>query len=61
MFSLSQPKRQRSNDQTILVNGGNWKPGVVLAGNVSDEEADNKFPAGVKRVLPYLRMVAQPQ
>jgi thioredoxin-dependent peroxiredoxin len=41
----------------------NWKPGeeVVLAGTVSDEEADKKFPEGVKRVLPYLRMVAQPQ
>ena len=40
----------------------NWKPGdeVVVAGSVSDEEAEQKFPAGVKRVLPYLRMVAQP-
>jgi len=39
----------------------NWKPGedVVLAGSVSDEEAEKKFPS-VKRVLPYLRMVAQP-
>ena len=41
----------------------NWKPGdeVVLAGTVSDEDAAKKFPAGVKRVLPYIRMVAQPQ
>jgi thioredoxin-dependent peroxiredoxin len=41
----------------------NWKPGddVVVAGTVSDEEAEKKFPAGVNRVLPYLRLVAQPQ
>jgi alkyl hydroperoxide reductase subunit AhpC len=41
----------------------NWRPGdeVVVAGSVSDEEAQQKFPAGVKRVLPYLRMVAQPR
>jgi len=40
----------------------NWQPGddVVVAGSLSDEEAQKKFPAGVKRVLPYLRMVAQP-
>lgn len=40
----------------------NWQPGddVVLAGSVSDQEADQKFPNGVKRVLPYLRLVAQP-
>jgi len=41
----------------------NWRPGedVVLAGTVSDEDAAKKFPAGVKRVLPYLRLVAQPR
>jgi alkyl hydroperoxide reductase subunit AhpC len=41
----------------------NWKPGedVVLAGSVSDEEAKVRFPAGFKPVLPYLRMMAQPQ
>ncbi len=41
----------------------NWLPGddVVVAGTVSDEEATQKFPGGVKRVLPYLRLVAQPR
>ena len=41
----------------------NWKPGedVVLAGTVSDDDAKQKFPAGFKRVLPYIRLVAQPQ
>jgi thioredoxin-dependent peroxiredoxin len=41
----------------------NWKPGeeVVVAGTVSDEDAEKRFPGGVRRVLPYLRMAAQPQ
>ena len=41
----------------------NWRPGdeVVLSGAVSDEEANQKYPAGLKRVLPYLRLIAQPQ
>lgn len=41
----------------------NWKPGedVILAGTVSDADARQKFPAGFKSVLPYLRLVAQPQ
>ena len=41
----------------------NWQPGddVVVAGSVSDEEATQRFPGGVKRVLPYLRLVAQPE
>jgi alkyl hydroperoxide reductase subunit AhpC len=41
----------------------NWQPGedVVLAGTVSDEDAKQKFPGGFKRILPYLRMVAQPR
>ena len=41
----------------------NWKPGedVVVAGSVSDEDAEKKFAGGVRKVLPYLRMVAQPQ
>jgi len=40
----------------------NWKSGddVVLSPAVSDEDAKKKFPAGFKTVLPYLRMVAQP-
>jgi hypothetical protein len=40
----------------------NWKPGedVVLSPAMSDEDAKQKFPGGVKKILPYLRMVAQP-
>ena len=39
----------------------NWQPGedVVVAGTVSDEDAQKKFGA-VKKALPYLRTVAQP-
>jgi thioredoxin-dependent peroxiredoxin len=42
---------------------GNWKPGndVIIVPAVSDEEANKKYPAGWKSVLPYLRVVAQPQ
>ena len=41
----------------------NWKPGndVIIVPAVSDEEAKQKYPAGWKPVLPYLRLVAQPQ
>ena len=41
----------------------NWKPGedVVIPASVSTEDAAKKYPAGVKTVLPYLRLVAQPQ
>ena len=41
----------------------NWKPGndVIIVPAVSDEEAKQKYPAGWNPVLPYLRMVAQPQ
>lgn len=41
----------------------NWKPGndVIIVPSVSDEEATRKFPMGWKPVLPYLRLVAQPQ
>jgi len=40
----------------------NWKPGndVIIVPAVSDEEARQKYPAGWKPVLPYLRLVAQP-
>ena len=40
----------------------NWKPGndVIIVPAVSDEEAKQKYPAGWKPVLPYLRLVAQP-
>jgi len=41
----------------------NWRVGdeVVLAGTVSDEEANKKYPAGLRRVLPYLRLIPQPR
>jgi len=41
----------------------NWKQGndVIIVPSVSDEDAKQKYPAGWKSVLPYLRLVAQPQ
>jgi alkyl hydroperoxide reductase subunit AhpC len=41
----------------------NWKPGndVIIVPAVSDEEAKQKYPMGWTPVLPYLRLVAQPQ
>jgi len=41
----------------------NWQPGndVIIVPSVSDEQAKQKYPAGWKPVLPYLRLVAQPQ
>ena len=41
----------------------NWKPGedVVIPAALSNEEVAKKYPAGFKTVLPYLRLVAQPQ
>jgi thioredoxin-dependent peroxiredoxin len=40
----------------------NWEPGndVIIVPSVSDEEAKQKYPAGWTTVLPYLRLVAQP-
>jgi len=41
----------------------NWKQGqdVVIPAALSNEEASTKYPAGFKTVLPYLRLVAEPQ
>ncbi len=41
----------------------NWQPGndVIIVPSVSNEEATRKFPAGWTPVLPYLRLVAQPE
>jgi alkyl hydroperoxide reductase subunit AhpC len=41
----------------------NWKQGgdVIIVPSVSDEQAKQKYPAGFTTVLPYLRVVAQPQ
>lgn len=41
----------------------NWKPGedVIIAGSVSDEEAQARFPGGWKAPKPYLRIVPQPR
>ena len=40
----------------------NWKPGedVIIAGSVSDEEAQKRFP-GFRAPKPYLRYTAQPR
>jgi alkyl hydroperoxide reductase subunit AhpC len=41
----------------------NWKQGgdVIIVPAVSNEEAKQKYPTGWNTVLPYLRVVAQPQ
>lgn len=41
----------------------NWKKGddVIIVPAVSDEEAAEKYPAGFKKLKPYLRIVAQPE
>jgi alkyl hydroperoxide reductase subunit AhpC len=41
----------------------NWKNGdnVIIVPTVSNEDAAKKYPAGWNAVLPYLRLVAQPQ
>ena len=41
----------------------NWKNGedVIVVPAVSDEEAQAKYPAGYRKLKPYLRMVNQPQ
>jgi thioredoxin-dependent peroxiredoxin len=41
----------------------NWKPGedVIIVPAVSDEEANKLYPAGFKKLRPYLRIVAQPK
>jgi alkyl hydroperoxide reductase subunit AhpC len=41
----------------------NWTPGnhVIIVPAVSNEDAARKYPAGWNTVLPYLRLVAQPQ
>src|SRR5437870_2389261 len=41
----------------------NWRQGddVIIVPSVSNAEATQKYPAGWNAVLPYLRLVAQPQ
>jgi len=41
----------------------NWQPGndVIIVPSVSNEDAAKKYPAGWNTVLPYLRVVAQPE
>ncbi len=41
----------------------NWKPGddVIIAGAVSNEEAEKLYPAAGKPPRPYLRIVPQPK
>jgi alkyl hydroperoxide reductase subunit AhpC len=40
----------------------NWKDGddVIIAPKVTDEEADAAFPAGFRKIKPYLRLTPQP-
>ncbi len=41
----------------------NWKPGedVIIAGTVTNEEAEKLYPGGWKAPRPYLRIVPQPK
>ncbi len=41
----------------------NWKQGedVIISGNVSDDEAKEKYPDGWDSPKPYIRIVPQPQ
>jgi alkyl hydroperoxide reductase subunit AhpC len=41
----------------------NWKSGddVIISGNVSDDEAKQKYPGGWKSPRPYIRIVPQPR
>jgi thioredoxin-dependent peroxiredoxin len=41
----------------------NWKQGgdVIISGNVSDDEAKQKYPGGWKSPKPYIRIVPQPR
>src|ERR1041385_2485 len=41
----------------------NWKQGedVIISGNVSEEEAKQKYPSGWKSPKPYIRIVSQPK
>ncbi len=41
----------------------NWKNGedVIIVPTVTDEEAEEKYPEGFKKIKPYLRTVKQPE
>ena len=41
----------------------NWNVGddIIIAGTVSDEEAQQLYPGGFKKVKPYIRTAAQPK
>ncbi|HLN92682.1 MAG TPA: peroxiredoxin [Thermoanaerobaculia bacterium] len=41
----------------------NWRSGddVIISGNVSDDEAKQKYPGGWKSPKPYIRIVPQPR
>ncbi|MGB6975262.1 MAG: peroxiredoxin [Terracidiphilus sp.] len=41
----------------------NWNVGddIIIAGTVSDEEAQKLYPGGFKKVKPYIRTAAQPK
>jgi thioredoxin-dependent peroxiredoxin len=45
-----------------LATPANWQSGedCIVVPSVSDEAASKLFPAGIRRVKPYLRYTAQP-
>ena len=49
-------------DRYSVSTPANWKDGddVIVAPSVSDEDAEQRFPKGVRRVTPYLRTTPQP-
>jgi alkyl hydroperoxide reductase subunit AhpC len=49
-------------DQYLVSTPVNWQDGddVIVAPALSDEEATNRFPKGLKTIKPYLRMTPQP-
>lgn len=49
-------------DRAPVATPANWKDGddVIVVPNMSDEDADARFPSGVTKLKPYLRTVKQP-
>ncbi|MEO8068505.1 MAG: peroxiredoxin [Flavobacteriales bacterium] len=49
--------------QHQLATPADWEPGddVIITPAVPDDEADRRYPGGIRRVKPYLRYVASPK
>ncbi len=49
-------------DRAPVATPANWKDGddVIVVPNMSDEDAEARFPSGVTKLKPYLRTVKQP-